>query len=318
MDKTDHRILACLDENARLPISLLAKSLRISRQRAEYRVQRLVKNKVILHFSTLIDPTKFFANMWHVYLKLQNVEPKHEQDIMDYLSKIKGVWWIVKCQGEWDLICSFIGNDIISFDNMLDDFRSTFYMFINQYQITTFISAFIFARGYLGNNKRKRIVYAGERHSIALDMVDRKILEAIVTDARMPATTIGTKVDLTPKQVISRIKRLQTNGVIRMFRLHLDLKQIGYDYYKVCFYMQDYTNKIEQRLLSWCETNPFVIDFVKKIAPWTFEIEFETPDFKTLNTVLREMRTVFGSIIRRTEITILNEEFGGELNFLRQ
>jgi hypothetical protein len=98
--------------------------------------------------------------------------------------------------------------------------------------------------------------------------------------------------------------------------LHLNTQALGYDYYKICVYTQDFTLSIEKAILSWCETNPHLIYYIRKIAPWTFELEFETPDFKIVNKTLKDLRNTFGSLIKRIEITNIEQEVKGELSFL--
>ena len=85
---------------------------------------------------------------------------------------------------------------------------------------------------------------------------------------------------------------------------------------KICFYTQEFTEEKEKSILSWCETNSNVLYYAKKIAPWTFEIEFETKDYKELNAILKELRNKFGDVIKRTETTLITEEMKGEMNFL--
>ncbi|MCF7861033.1 hypothetical protein K9M79_02215 [Candidatus Woesearchaeota archaeon] len=68
--------------------------------------------------------------------------------------------------------------------------------------------------------------------------------------------------------------------------------------------------------LSSSILNPAPSTSFSKISPWTFEIEFEIQDYKMLNMILKDMKNQFGDIIKRTEITLISEQFKGELNIL--
>lgn len=313
MDKKDKQLLVMLDSNSRSSNSFLAKKLKISRQVVNYRIQRLLKEKIIFGFVPVIDPTKFVNNIWHVYLKLQNLTVNSEESIINYLLERKKVWWITKCQGEWDLIFSIYGDDIFEFDYMLVGFYSKFHHFINQQHVTSLIKVFYFPRKYFGDGKSQRRIYVGKRSRPKIDRKDIQILKLLAQDARIQSTKISRSVNLSAKQVAYRIQELQKKEVIRGYRLHLNLVKLNYDYYKVCFYAQEYTEKSEKSILTWCESNNYAVHYVRKIAPWTFEIEFETPDFKELNKILQEMRNKFGEIIKRTETTLITEEYKGEL-----
>lgn len=63
-----------------------------------------------------------------------------------------------------------------------------------------------------------------------LDQFDRKIIELLSRDGRMPVTELAEKVGLskTPCQV--RLKRLIDDGVIKGFRAVLDMARLGLDH----------------------------------------------------------------------------------------
>jgi Lrp/AsnC family leucine-responsive transcriptional regulator len=55
-----------------------------------------------------------------------------------------------------------------------------------------------------------------------LDDTDRRILELLQRDARMSNAAIARDVGLAPSAVFQRIRKLETNGVIRGYHAHLD------------------------------------------------------------------------------------------------
>ncbi|SEN44582.1 Lrp/AsnC family transcriptional regulator, leucine-responsive regulatory protein [Sphingomonas gellani] len=63
-----------------------------------------------------------------------------------------------------------------------------------------------------------------------IDLIDRKIIDALRQDARMPIGALSERVGLskTPCQV--RLKRLQERGIIRGFRAVIDAAALGLDY----------------------------------------------------------------------------------------
>jgi len=314
LDLIDKRILTSLDENARIPGSTLAKRLRISRQVLDYRMRQLVKRGIILHYTALIDPTAFYSNVWHFYVKLQNCTLAIEEKIMAFLEKTPRVWWIAGCNGEWDLIFSVCGDDIFLLDRFRMQFQSEFHHYLHEIIITTLVSAYVFPRTYFLMTKKKKKVYVEQREMKKIDPKDRAILKVLANEGRIPSTQLGRKVSLSGRQIVHRIRRLEKVGIIRAYRLHLQQKRLGYLYDKVCFYTQDFTEHTEKAIISWCETNPYVVYYLKKVAPWTFEIEFETSDYGVLHHTLKDMKSTFGSFIKRVEIIHINEERKGELN----
>jgi Lrp/AsnC family leucine-responsive transcriptional regulator len=74
----------------------------------------------------------------------------------------------------------------------------------------------------------RRIGVAGQ--SRQLDRYDRKILECLAADGRLPVTELAQRVGLskTPCQV--RMKRLQAEGYITGFHARLDAARLGLDH----------------------------------------------------------------------------------------
>ena len=60
-----------------------------------------------------------------------------------------------------------------------------------------------------------------------LDHFDRRIVEELSRDGRMPVTTLAARVGLTKTPCQARLKRLRDEGVIRGFRAIVDPKRIG-------------------------------------------------------------------------------------------
>jgi Lrp/AsnC family leucine-responsive transcriptional regulator len=62
-----------------------------------------------------------------------------------------------------------------------------------------------------------------------LDQFDKKILQLLQEDARMSHAEIGRQVHLSQPAVSERIKRLESNRVIRAYRAEINPKALGYD-----------------------------------------------------------------------------------------
>ena len=60
-----------------------------------------------------------------------------------------------------------------------------------------------------------------------IDDADRKIIEALIRDARMSLKDLAAHVGLSSPGVSERIRRLQERGVIRGFTAEIDPKALG-------------------------------------------------------------------------------------------
>jgi len=69
-----------------------------------------------------------------------------------------------------------------------------------------------------------------DRREADLDRFDRRIVEALCQDGRMPVTTLAARVGLTKTPCQTRLKRLIDEGVICGFRAVIDPGRIGRDH----------------------------------------------------------------------------------------
>ena len=62
-----------------------------------------------------------------------------------------------------------------------------------------------------------------------MDNIDIKILNLLKQNARMSASEIGEKINLSVSAVLERIKKLEKSGIIKQYTLILDPKLINKD-----------------------------------------------------------------------------------------
>jgi len=60
-----------------------------------------------------------------------------------------------------------------------------------------------------------------------LDNTDQKILAQLYSNSRITNKDLSEKVSISPSTCLERVKRLQSSGVIKAFRLNVDYKAIG-------------------------------------------------------------------------------------------
>jgi len=94
MDKKDERILIELTLNSRIPLNRLAKKVGISREVANYRLNRLIKEGIILGFYTTIDVEALGFERYGCFFQLKGVSKQKEENFIKYLKKNEFVTYI--------------------------------------------------------------------------------------------------------------------------------------------------------------------------------------------------------------------------------
>lgn len=60
-----------------------------------------------------------------------------------------------------------------------------------------------------------------------MDQIDMKILRSLRNNARLTASSIGEEINLSVSAVIERIKKLESNGIIKGYTIDIDQSKLG-------------------------------------------------------------------------------------------
>jgi Lrp/AsnC family transcriptional regulator, leucine-responsive regulatory protein len=61
-----------------------------------------------------------------------------------------------------------------------------------------------------------------------IDEIDRRILQELTSDARIPFAELGRRVSLSPSAAAERVRQLESIGLIKGYRAEIDLPALGY------------------------------------------------------------------------------------------
>ena len=84
--------------------------------------------------------------------------------------------------------------------------------------------------------------------SINLDSLDWKILKLLHADCRISLDKLAAKLQASRSTVHYRIRRLESEGVIRGYRAHIDSTKLGKDYYTCTWIRAKYGPKYYKRV----------------------------------------------------------------------
>src|ERR1700723_1982113 len=61
-----------------------------------------------------------------------------------------------------------------------------------------------------------------------IDPIDRKILQELCADARLPVAELGRRIKLSPSATAERVRRLESFELIRGYRAEINLQALGF------------------------------------------------------------------------------------------
>ena len=318
LDLIDKKILFKLDTNARATFSEIGKELKIGKNNVQYRVRRLLEDGVIKKFVTQYSLSTLGLFLGKMYIQLAGFDKKTEKEFYNYLINDKRISWVAKCEGRWDLMIGMYIENLKQLDSIKQDFFREYGRYVASYDVIFLIEGYTSQRTYLINKKMIPAQKIGEFigiKKVQLDEKDKKILRLIANNARFDYLSISKKVGLNIKTVIKRIKNLEEMCVIQGYITFLDPKKIGYNFFKLCIYLQNYQLKFNS-FLEYCIGLPNVIHVIESLGPWEIELEIETETLEDFYNITHEIRNSYSNIIKKTEAIIISEEI--KLDFFPQ
>lgn len=314
LDLNDWKILNQLDINSRQSDAEIGRKTRISKQVVNYRIKKLIDNKIITSFYPQINLAKLGYGAHKIYLKFKSLSIEKEKEMGSYLSNQKCVVWIISCSGRWDLIFGIASKNIEDFYKTLDNFMNKYSKFISERSISVFNHATLHHRKWLlDEDKQISWPIGGKIEERKIDKTDKEIIKILDDNARIPIVELAGKLKISASLAIQRIKKLESKGIIEAFRTDLNRDLLKINYCKSFIYYQNKTTEAEKKLLSYCHHLKNIIGVSKSVGPWDLELEFEVKNYDDFHKIMKEMKNRF-PIIANFETCYIEKEKG--LSFL--
>ncbi|NDC37747.1 MAG: AsnC family transcriptional regulator [Proteobacteria bacterium] len=307
LDALDSAILHELDLNSRQNISHLARTLRTTRDRVEYRMQRLESRGIIAGYQAVINPYKFGLTIFKTYLKLEH-ERSLYRDLKRALRTHPSVFWLAECSGRWDLIFTMLAPNPQSYFEMQTQLLAPFTSGILESQLYTFVDVWVAMRSYFVRQPNEHSIFYGgapEHHQI--DALDLKILKLLARDARISVVELATKTKSTVTTISGRIERLEALQIIAGYQLRVNLDALGYLFFKAQIYFSRYSPESERSLRDYCLRHPNITFYARQLGQCYVEIELEVPGYQAYNHIRTELRERFTGVIRSIETVLLEQ-----------
>jgi Lrp/AsnC family leucine-responsive transcriptional regulator len=308
MDLINKKIVCELDINCRIPMSQLAKKLRISRNVADYRIKNLEKSGIIVNYICSLDLGVLGYTTYKIYFKIHNGK-KSEKDFVKNLVEDKRVIHCVKIEGSFDYAVTLAVKTISELDNFLLNLKNKFNDLIDDCYIGIIVYSKLFKLHKLLLNYKKDILmqksykYSGEGKQVTLDEKDKKILRELSQSANLSIVEIAKRTRLSIDSVKYRLKVLSKSPVIS-YRALLNLNKIGFYHYVILLKIKQIAQKEEEKLMTWCLLKKNVLYCTKRIGYFDFELNIAITDINDLNGFISELKKEFNEIIDSYDIII--------------
>ncbi len=311
LDLKDRKILYELDLGARQSLSSIGRKVGLSKEVVNYRINRLTELGIIKGFYARIDSSRVGLVIFRTFIKLQNILPEKEKEIVDYLISRPEVGWCVGVQGNWHLNLLFWARDNNHYLSFWKEFKAKYGNFISDYWTSVYGWFMNLPKGFLVGKKPQSFnpFISGMQQKADLDELDLKILKIISANSRTPLIDIASQLGVSDKVVSYRLKRLEKEKVISGYGISLDLEKMGYEYWKIHLNLKNYSEKRFKEMNNFCVQYPNIVYTDELIGGADFEIEGFFRGYSEVQFFMKQLREKFDDILRDYGILLYYREY---------
>lgn len=311
LDKLNSKIVYELGEDSRQSYKQIARKIGSKKEVVAYHMQKLIGSGVVSKFVPVFALSELGIFSSKIYIKINGMAKSEEDEFYDSLLKDKKIAWVAKSIGSWDLLIGMYSRNIVEFGKIKAHVFEKYGRHIRDYEVTHIEDAQVFNRDYLIDKKiayRNNFIFSGNVGDYRLSDDERKIIEYIRDDARFTFLEIANKLGLDARTVVKIINNLKNKKILQGYTVFLDLKKLGLQLHKLCFYIENYNSSKVEKFVDFLKQNKRVIHLIKSQGAWEFEVEMEDSSIERVYDYVKEIRNSFPNFIKRVDLVSITEE----------
>ncbi len=308
LDEKDRKILEELNKNSRQSESQIAKKVGLSKQVVNYRIQNLIKRKIIKGFYTAVNTGDLGIDSYYLFLQLENISGEKEKALLDKIRKLKYIGWMIDGIGRWDVILLVYAKSASEFYLRLKEISNLCKNNLREHMFTTLIDAEHLGYKIIDHSNEKSFKHTEKKNPIKLDDLDKKILSSISQNARLSLVDLSTKLKVSVQALNYRLKKLIKEKTILGFKPIMDIHKLGYQWHLILMQFKNLDEKRKEELFDFCEHHKNIYYISNTIGQYNLMIDIHVISIEDLRKVVFELKEKFSDIIKTTELfNVFNE-----------
>ncbi len=264
LDLKDQKIFVELFKNGRVPYSIISKNTHMSKDVVRYRIEKLLKEEIMVGITTIIDISKLGWSSSLVFFKFTNLNKVKIKQFMSYLIENPFVVEVLEFAGSWDFAVRFQHKDTGHLNQIINKLETSSPYLIDKYSIF-FISKSIFLPYNVLFEKYAFWYPSTKIQPHRTDNFDLKILSALSSDGRKSLAQLEEELKENRMTIYYRIKKMIKSGLIQHFRPSMFVEKLGLHWYVVKIKLSQRSDEkiktIINRLKSFKQTNHILLGF---------------------------------------------------------
>jgi DNA-binding Lrp family transcriptional regulator len=298
LDVKDRKILFYLLQNSRQSLKSIGKKVGISKELVSYRIKRLIKNKIIMNFSIIVNLEKLGYALMQTHYKFININPTIKQEIIDFLVTHNHTMYVSLVEGKYDLQSDIFMGKPQAFEKLLDEIREKYYSYLSFQTSYFFFRAEFYNHSFLVKNSTKKMLlnWIWGQKLYCIDDLDFKILKELSNDARISTKNIANKLKSTVSTINNRIKKLEKELIIALYTINIDWSKLGYRWFHLRINLRDYNKK--NKVIQYMRKNPHLIRRFKFInLEMDLHFTLLLKNMQQLRIIIEDLSTTFPNLI---------------------
>ncbi len=308
VDKIDIKILKELLTNSSQHLSKIGKKIRLSRENVYYRIQNLIKKRVIRNFVTLIDYDKLGFTQYTAFIEFEKIDKNKEKEIIEYLQKQSRISWIGILAGSLSLTFDIYVKTNAELNDIVNKFLTRFKDTIGEYFILNVIDSAYFFNKLLDESIFATIKKINTK--VKIDSINKSILKQLNENSRKTYVELAGALNVTPNAIKQRVKKLEEAGIIKGYSISINHKSLGFEWHGIQIKIIKPEIEIEKRLSEYLHGNKRVIFYYQysKSGICDFDIGVTIKNSEELREFINELRTEFYEELKIQNIFLVLEE----------
>ncbi|MEK6942937.1 MAG: winged helix-turn-helix transcriptional regulator [Nanoarchaeota archaeon] len=306
LDLLDRKILYELDINSRQPYKELAKKLRIAKETARFRVNRLMEEGYIKNFITTMNISHLNRFYYKLFYKFHKTNPKIDGEIISFIQNCKSIAYFASTEGRYNITFLILAKDMRDLYKFLVPFREKFGDYILEQEILTMPAVHRFNfRFFYENGKLLHTKYPVELKETNLDEIDYAIIKELAKNARISLIDLA-KITKTETNVVKyRIRKLRNEKIIGTHVLEIDFEKLGLQHFQINFSLKNHS--MLESMISYASQDDRATFATVTLGRYDLALEFAVETMKDLRSILNNIKEKFSESIVDHDIFILYE-----------
>lgn len=308
LDLLDRKIMYELDLDARQPVSRLARKLRRSKETVSFRLRRLVSEGLLKGFYGIFNTSRLGFFYYKFYLKFKNITPAKESELFSYVRGQPRIAYLASMEGNYDAVVLVMvrsPKEIVEFYN---PFMQRFGKYVQYKDSTAFLTTHRLNQKFIySGGERRDWHYPVEIGGFAPDAVDKRILEALTDNARIPVSELAEKAGVDRAVATYRLNKLRKEGIILACVTSPNFEKLGLEFYQINISARN-PAKVKA-MLEFFDSTDKCLFALEMLGRFDLAVELHLENSGQLRRIMDEFREKFVDDYNDYEIAAITHEY---------